>query len=41
MRQRLINQGALVERVITVEELKAADEVKLLNSVRGTWLAQL
>jgi para-aminobenzoate synthetase len=41
MRQHLINQGALVERVITVEELKAADEVKLLNSVRGTWLAQL
>ncbi len=33
----MLDTAALTERVITVDELKTAEEIKLLNSVRGTW----
>lgn len=36
-RQQLINHGEVSERVISFEDLATADEVQLVNSVRGRW----
>lgn len=40
-REHLIQSGEIEEGVITREQLKAADEVYLINSVRGWQPAQL
>lgn len=40
-RQHLLEQGVLIERVITVAQLRGADQVYLINSVRGWRWAQL
>jgi para-aminobenzoate synthetase/4-amino-4-deoxychorismate lyase len=37
-RARLLRDGALQERILTLDDLETADEVRLINSVRG-WIA--
>jgi para-aminobenzoate synthetase/4-amino-4-deoxychorismate lyase len=37
----LLREGTLVERVVTVDELRRADDVALINSVRGWRPAEL
>jgi para-aminobenzoate synthetase/4-amino-4-deoxychorismate lyase len=39
-RQALLEQGVLVEQVITVDQLRAAEQIYLINSVRGWRWAQ-
>lgn len=41
MRRHLLECGELVERVITVAELKSANAIKLMNSVRGLFAVNL
>lgn len=41
LRQSLLSQGVIVEQVITVEQLRAATSIYLINSVRGWQWAQL
>lgn len=40
-RQQLLDQGVLIERVITVGQLRDAEKIYLINSVRGWRWAQL
>jgi para-aminobenzoate synthetase/4-amino-4-deoxychorismate lyase len=35
MRQKLIDEGKLKEKTISIKELKNADEIYCINSVRG------
>ena len=37
MRAELLERGEIVERVVTVEEVRAAEQIWLINSVRG-WM---
>ena len=37
--QVLLDEGRLEERVVTVEELQEAEEVAVINSLRGWWSA--
>jgi len=41
MRQHLLEKAELKERTITLDELTLVEELKLLNSVRGTWIGVL
>ena len=37
MRAELLERGEIVERVVTVDEVRAAEQIWLINSVRG-WM---
>jgi len=37
MRAELLERGEIAERIVTVDEVRAAEEIWLINSVRG-WM---